>query len=332
MTRALEVIERSARAQSQLIEDLLDVSRINNGKLILNTRQIDLTWVVNAAIESVQLAAEAKNIQIGSQLDSAIVMGDSDRLQQVLWNLLTNAIKFTAAGGRVEITLASVQNQAQIQVSDTGRGIAPDLLPYVFERFRQGDASSSKATQGLGLGLAIVRQLVELHSGTVSAISPGEGQGTTMIVRLPLHSLPLEITPPNQLETTVEPEEVPSLAGLQILVVDDVADSCDFLKWTLEDSGAEVVVATSAKQALAALMETPNRYNVLLSDIGMPEEDGYWLIRQVRAINAQIPAAALSAYASEQECEKAIAAGFQMHMAKPIQPSELIFMVTNLVR
>ncbi|MBD1931554.1 MULTISPECIES: CheR family methyltransferase [Cyanophyceae] len=333
VTRALEVIERSARAQSQLIEDLLDVSRINSGKLQLNTRPLDLALIVNAAIESIQLAAETKNIQVTSQLDSALIVGDSDRLQQVLWNLLTNAIKFTSSGGRVEVTLTSVQNHAQIRVCDTGRGIGAELLPYVFDRFRQGDASSSKATQGLGLGLSIVWNIVELHGGTVQAESLGEAQGTTMTVRLLLRSLP-----PSQLEP-VEPDvpsdAVPSLGGLQILVVDDDSDICNFVTWILENAGAEVGVATSAKEAIASLTKTPNRYDVLLSDIGMPENDGYWLIRQVRGFDAetggQIPAAALTAYASDRDRQQAIAAGFQAHLAKPIDPSQLIFTVANLV-
>ncbi|MHC5932663.1 chemotaxis protein CheB [Nostoc sp.] len=342
-TRAWEVVERSARVQAQLIDDMLDVSRITSGKLHLKTHLIDLVSVVDAAIKSVQLSAEAKTIQIVSQLNSATAVGDFDRLQQVLWNLLSNAIKFTPVGGRVEITLEAVYTHAEIRVSDTGIGIGADLLPYVFDRFRQGDSSSSKTTQGLGLGLSIVRHLIELHGGTVQAQSPGEGKGTTITVRLPLHSMPLEITPPIDLEPGVLPETLDTLdgknpplilEGLCILAVDDQADSRDLIKWMLEDFGAEVVVVTSAREAIAALTESPDRYNLLLADIGMPLEDGYSLIRQVRALDAsaegQIPAVAITAYVSEEEQQMAIDAGFQMHMAKPIDPTQLVLMIANL--
>ncbi|BAZ68020.1 two-component hybrid sensor and regulator [Fischerella sp. NIES-4106] len=342
-TRAWEVVERSARVQAQLINDMLDVSRITSGKLHLNTRLIDLVSVVNAAIESIQLAAEAKTIQIVSHSSPAIVVGDFDRLQQVLWNLLSNAIKFTPSGGRVEITLEPIDTHAQIRVSDTGIGIPADLLPHVFERFRQGNSSSNKTSQGLGLGLSIVRHLVELHGGTVQVQSLGEGQGTTITFRLPLRSMPPEITAPTYLEPSVLSGTVdtlddknPSLTlkGLCILAVDDQADSRDLIKWMLENSGAEVVVVTSAREAIAALTESPGRYDVLIADIGMPEEDGYFLIRQVRELDAeaggQIPAAAITAYVSEQERQMAIDAGFQMHLAKPFDPTQLVLMIANL--
>ncbi|MEH2121123.1 CheR family methyltransferase [Nostoc sp.] len=341
VTRAWEVVERSARVQAQLIDDMLDVSRITSGKLHLETRLIDLVSVIDVAIESAKLSAEAKTIQIVSQLNSATVVGDFDRLQQVLWNLFSNAIKFTPVGGRVEIRLEAVDTHAQIQVSDTGIGIPADLLPYVFERFRQGDSSSSKTTQGLGLGLSIVRHLVELHGGTVQAQSPGEGQGTTITIRLPLRSMPPEITPSTYLEPSLSGMDTldgknPSLTleGLCILAVDDQADSRDLIKWMLEDFGAEVVVVASAREAIAALTESPDRYNLLLADIGMPGEDGYSLIRQVRALDAsreaQIPAVAMTAYVSEQEQQMAIDAGFQMHMAKPIDATQLVLMIANL--
>ncbi|MEH1773783.1 chemotaxis protein CheB [Nostoc sp.] len=343
VTRAWEVIERSAKVQAQLIDDMLDVSRITSDKLHLNTRLIDLVSVVDAAIESIEFSAEAKSIQIISQLNSATVVGDFDRLQQVLWNLLSNAIKFTPASGRVGIMLEAVYTHAEIRVSDTGIGIRADLLPYVFDRFRQGDSSSSKTTQGLGLGLSIVRHVVELHGGTVQAQSPGEGLGTTITVRLPLRSMPPEITPPTYLESSVLSQTLdtlngknPSLTleGLCILAVDDQADSRDLLKWMLEDFGAEVVIVTSAREAIATLTESPGKYDVLLADIGMPEEDGFSLIRQVRAFEAeaggQIPAAAITAYATEQERQRAIDAGFQMHLAKPIDLTELVLMIANL--
>ncbi|MEG4984372.1 chemotaxis protein CheB [Microcoleus sp. BR0-C5] len=340
--RALEVIERSAKAQSQLIEDILDISRITSGKLKLCICPIDLRLVVQAALEGVQLSAEAKNIQIVSQLISTTVLGDINRLQQVVWNLLSNAIKFTPAGGRVEIMLSTIENHAQLRVSDTGKGISAQFLPYIFDRFHQGDSCSTKANQGLGLGLSIVRHLVELHGGTVQAESPGEEQGTTMTLRLPLRSLPPELTSAIDLKSTglvgplnASSERVPSLKGLHILVVDDQIDTCDFLKFVLEGYGAEVLTVTSARSAIAALTENPGRYDVLISDIGMPEEDGYFLIREVRALAAEaggeIPVAALTAYASDKERERAIEAGFQRHMVKPIQPVVLGLMVANLV-
>lgn len=342
VTKALEVIERSARAQSQLIEDILDISRITSGKLQLCICPIDLRLVVQAALEGVQLSAEAKNIQIVSELISTTVLGDINRLQQVVWNLLSNAIKFTPAGGRVEILLSAIEDHAQLRVSDTGKGIDAQFLPYIFDRFHQADSTSTKTNQGLGLGLSIVRHLVELHGGTVQAESPGEGQGTTMTVRLPLRSLPQELTSAIDLNSTdlVEPlnassDRVPSLEGLHILAVDDQIDTRDFLQFVLEGYGAEVLAVASARSAIAALTENPGRYDVLISDIGMPEEDGYFLIREVRSLAAEaggeIPAAALTAYASDKEREMAIEAGFQRHMVKPIQPVVLGLMVANLV-
>ncbi|MBD2247987.1 chemotaxis protein CheB [Nostoc sp. FACHB-888] len=343
VTRAWSVVEQSAKVQAKLIDDLLDVSRITSGKLHLNTRVIDLVSVVDAAIKSIEFSAEAKGIQIVSQLNSATVVGDFDRLQQVLWNLLTNAIKFTPADGRVGIMLEALDTHARIQVSDTGIGIPADLLPYVFDRFRQGDSSSSKTSPGLGLGLSIVRHLVELHGGAVQAQSPGQGKGTTITIKLPLRSMPPEITPPTYLEPSLLSETPDTLdgknssltlEGLCILAVDDQADSRDLIRWMLSDFGAEVVVVTSAREAIAALTESPSRYDLLLADIGMPEEDGISLIRQVRELEAlaggQIPAAAITAYVTEQERQRAIDAGFQMYLAKPIQLTQLVVMTANL--
>ncbi|MEH2232318.1 MAG: chemotaxis protein CheB [Nostoc sp.] len=343
VTRAWEVVERSANVQAQLIDDMLDLSRITSGKLHLNTRLIDLVSLVNAAIESIEFSAEAKGIQIVSQLNSATVVGDFDRLQQVLWNLLSNAIKFTPADGRVGVMLETVYSHAEIRVSDTGIGIPADLLPHVFERFRQGDSSSSKTNQGLGLGLSIVRHIVELHGGTVQAQSRGEGLGSTIIIRLPLRSMPPQITPPTYLEPSVLSETQHTLngknlsltlEGLCILAVDDQADSRNLIKSMLEEFGAEVVVVTSAREAIAALTESPDRYDLLLADIGMPEQDGYSLIRQIRKLKAeaggQIPAAAISAYVTEQERQMAIYAGFQMHLAKPIDLTQLVLMIAKL--
>ncbi|UNU27289.1 response regulator [Microcoleus vaginatus HSN003] len=339
--RALEVIERSARTQSQLIEDILDIARITSGKLALHSSLMDLVLVVQAALDGVQLSADAKNIQVVSQLSSVTVLGDTDRLQQVVWNLLSNAIKFTPAGGRVEVTLSAIENYAQLRVSDTGKGIRADLLPYIFDRFHQGDSSSGKANQGLGLGLSIVRHLVELHGGTVEAESPGEEQGTTMTLRLPLRSLPQELTSAINLKTialaaplNVSTDIVPSLEGLHVLVVDDRLDTRELLAFVLESYGAEVLTVASAISAIVAMKENPGRYDVLISDIGMPEEDGYFLIREVRNLAAEdggeIPAVALTAYASDKERERAIEAGFQTHISKPVQPVQLALMVANL--
>ena len=339
VNRALTVIERSAKAQNQLIEDILDVSRITNGKLKLVSRPIDLRLVVQAALDTIQLSAAAKNIQVVASLNSITIMGDADRLQQVLWNLLSNAIKFTPTGGRVEITLLIVDSQAQIKVSDTGQGFSADLMPHIFERFRQGDSSTTKASQGLGLGLAIVRHLVELHGGTVQAASPGKGQGATLIVWLPLNSPPQTST--LSAEMTLEPslnasQTNPTLTGLQILVVDDEVDTLELLKFVLEDYGAQVQTVTTAKDAIAALSVTPSRYDVLVSDIGMPDENGYFLIQQVRSLSAeaggQIPAIALTAYASEAERQRAIESGFQRHVAKPVEPVQLGWTIANLAQ
>jgi two-component system CheB/CheR fusion protein len=343
VTHALEVIERSARAQSQLVEDILDTSRIVSGKLKLTTRPINLRSVVQSAIETVQLSAEAKAIQMVANLSSVRTVGDSDRLQQVVWNLLSNAIKFTPKSGRVEVTLASVGNQAQIQVSDTGQGISADFLPHVFDRFRQADSSTTKARAGLGVGLAIVKHLVELHGGIVQAESLGKGRGATFTVLLPIQNLPPEPT----LSSTLEPTAVEvstsassgfidSLAGLQILVVDDQVDTLEVLKFMLERYGAEVQTVNSARAALATLSENSSSYDVLICDIGMPQEDGYWLIQQVRSLSpeqgGQIPAIALTAYTREEERQRAIDAGFQRHIAKPIEPAQLAEFIADLVR
>jgi two-component system, chemotaxis family, CheB/CheR fusion protein len=330
--RALEVIERSARAQHRLIEDILDVSRIMNGKLKLVSRPIDLHPITQAAIDVVQLSAAAKEISITAALNSVRVMGDSDRLQQVLWNLLSNAIKFTPAGGRIEVTLSTVDHQAQIQVADTGQGIPAQLLQHIFERFQQGDSGTTKTSQGLGLGLSIVQHLVGLHGGTVAAASPGEGQGTTLTIRLPLYS-------PSQAdsETTLSEsnsQETPSLVGLRILAVDDQEETLEFLKFVLEDYGAEVTTVSNASDAIAALNGANSPYDLLISDIGMPEEDGYNLIQQVRSLSPtpQIPAIALTAYTSDTEQQQAIDAGFQLHVAKPVDPVQLVWAIVNLVR
>ena len=323
--RALETIERNAKLQTQLIEDLLDVSRILQGKLLLNTSLVDLTSTITAAIETVRLSAEAKSIQIQTIFAAGIgqVSGDANRLQQVFWNLLSNAVKFTPAGGQVEIALEQVGSQAQIRVTDTGKGIEAGFLPFIFDYFRQADSSTTRTFGGLGLGLAIVRHLVELHGGTVEAASSGEGQGSTFLVRLPcLQQNDNSI----KQETGVSPDiaHPASLSGLEILVVDDDADMRAFLAFTLKQYGANVTPATSAKAALTLLSQL--KPNVVISDIGMPEMDGYTLMRQVRNLKqgGEILAIALTAYAGEIDVQRSIAAGFQHHISKPVEPEELV--------
>jgi two-component system, chemotaxis family, CheB/CheR fusion protein len=331
--RGLEVIYRSAKAQSQLIEDMLDLSRIASGKLQLDPQQLDLVSVVNMAIESVQLSADARSIQISVDLPPTTIVGDIDRLGQVFWNLLTNAIKFTPTGGRVEIRSISSPTDLQISVSDTGQGIDAELLPHIFDRFRQGDSSSSKKTQGLGLGLSIVRHIIELHGGTIRAQSAGVGQGTTIMIQLPLDAAAINLVTaaPSQLPPQ---QETTDLTGLRILVVDDEADILDLIQYILENAGASVTLATSTQQAITTLIDSSGGYDALLADLGMPDEDGFALIRQVRALAAeaggQIPAAAVTAYVSERERKLSLAAGFGMHLPKPIDPDKLIQMVSIL--
>lgn len=335
--RALETIERNAELQAQLIEDLLDISRILRGKLALNLQTVNLVFTIQAALETVQLAAEAKSIQINLHLDiaSGQVKGDSGRIQQIIWNLLSNAVKFTPSGGKVEVHLKQINSQLELRVSDTGKGINSDFLPYVFEYFRQADSSTTRTFGGLGLGLAIVRQLVELHGGTVRAESLGEGQGATFTVTLPVFQ---------ELELAREDDDLsngsyPScmlyapLEGIRLLVVDDNADTREFLAFLLEQQGAIVTIAASASEALTAIMES--KPDLLLSDLGMPDVDGYTLIRKLRAMPAdlggQIPAIALSAYAAETTQKQVFTAGFQLHIAKPADPSKLVAAIAALV-
>jgi len=338
--RALEAIERSARAQARLVDDLLEVSRIIGGKLRLDLRPMRLASAIEAAIEAMRPAAAAKNIRVVTSLDPRIelIWGDPERLQQVVWNLVSNAIKFTPEGGRVDVRLECVDSHLELTVRDTGRGIAPEFLPYLFERFRQADPSSTRALGGLGLGLAIVRHLVELHGGTVEAESAGEGMGTTLRVRMPFRVAPHGASGPERThevaaETPAGGEFAP-LGGLRVLVVDDEPDTCDVLEAVLREAGAEVRTCRSAAAALAEI-ETwwPD---VLLSDIGMPGEDGYALIRSIRVQEAQhgraIAAVALTAYARLEDRRKALSAGFQMHVPKPIDGDELIAVVARVVQ
>ncbi|HEY9627855.1 MAG TPA: PAS domain-containing protein [Coleofasciculaceae cyanobacterium] len=342
MTQGLNTIDRNVRIQSQLIEDLLDMSRIISGKIRLDVQRIDLPAVIEAALETVRLAAEAKEIRLQKVLDSqaGIVSGDPARLQQVVWNLLSNAIKFTPKGGRVLIVLERVESHIEISVIDTGKGIEPDFLPYVFERFRQADASITRQQGGLGLGLSIVRSLIELHGGTVRAESLGAGKGATFMVALPLMAVhadrpsesPVSEGAHHLGDAGWNDPDSPSLRGVKVLVTDDELDARELVQFILEQVGAAVVTANSSQQALTLLkVENPD---VLVSDIGMPGVDGYQLIRQVRSLppeqGGKIPAVALTAYARTEDRKLALLSGYQMHIAKPVEPSELIAIVSSL--
>ncbi|MEG4985918.1 ATP-binding protein [Microcoleus sp. BR0-C5] len=341
VARALETIERNAKSQAQLIEDILDVSRIITGKLRLQVRAVNLVPVIESAIESVNLAAEAKSIRLQSVLDSEVgpLLGDADRLQQVVWNLLSNALKFTPKDGRVQIRLQRVNSHVEITVSDTGAGISSDFLPFVFDRFSQHDSTTTRSYGGLGLGLAIVRQLVELHGGTVTVVSPGVGQGTTFTVKLPVMIIHLPPSDPEPLNSLVEAngrlQASLTLEGLQILVVEDEADALELLSTILEKYGAHVMAVASVKEALTIIETATDRTpDVLVSDIGMPDEDGYSLIRKLRQLEAlrggRLPAIALTAYARNDDRQQALLAGFQMHLTKPVDAAELVAVVASL--
>ena len=324
---ALATIERNTKLQTQLIEDLLDISRILQGKLTLNIFSVDLAMTIEAAKETVRLAAEAKLIEIRTDLKSAIcVMGDVNRLQQVVWNLLSNAVKFTPAGGLIDVKLESIGNYAQITVKDTGKGINADFLPYVFEYFRQADSSITRKFGGLGLGLAIAQQIVELHGGTIKVESLGEGLGASFTVRLPLIVASTQIK-----QNHKELNHNLNLQNKQILIVDDEADTRELIAFVLQEYGATIITAASAKEALTLLQEFS--LDLLISDIGMPEMDGYSLMRQVRSLNLnqQIPAIALTAYASEEDQKLATLSGFQVHIAKPLELKQLSQAIVSLI-
>ena len=339
-TRALETIERNARTQAQLVEDILDVSRIIRGQLRLNVRPVTLVPVIESALDTVRPAADAKSIRLQSVLDPAAgpVSGDSDRLQQIIWNLLTNAVKFTPKGGWVQICLERINSHVEITVADTGQGISAEFLPYVFDRFRQADGSITRSYNGLGLGLAIVRHLVELHGGTVHAESPGKGLGARFTVKLPLMAVTTKDSEHERVHPTVGGrvsfENSPSLESLRILVVDDEADARELLIQILKESGVEVVAVATAEEAIRVLTEQASRLDVLVSDIGMPNQDGYSLLRRVRSLppemGGQIPAVALTAYARTEDRRAAFLAGFQSHLAKPVELAELIAVIANL--
>lgn len=330
MVRALETIERNATLQIQLIEDLLDVSSILRGKISLNGAPVDLVSTIEAAIETMGLAAQAKSIQLQTVIEPTVgmVFGDARRLQQVIWNLISNAVKFTPNQGRVEVRLERNGMDAQIIVTDTGKGINPEFLPYVFEHFRQENSTTTRVFGGLGLGLAIVRHLVELHGGTVNAASPGEGLGATFTVTLPL----MEIVPvPTQVNTGFD--DAPTLKGIQVLVVDDDADTLEFISFLLTQYGIEVRAVASAMAALKVLADW--QPDLLLSDIGMPQMDGYMLINKIRSLppeqGGEIAAIALTAYARETDHQQILKAGFTQHLTKPVNPTELALAIASIV-
>lgn len=343
LDEGLAVIERNARAQTQIIGDLLDMSRIVSGKLRLDVRRVDLTGIVREAVETIQPAADAKGVRIQTVLDPAagIISGDPSRLQQVFWNLLSNAVKFTPRNGRVQIVIERVNSHVDVVVTDTGEGISPDFVPHVFDRFRQADASTTRRHGGLGLGLAIARQLVELHGGTIRAHSPGVGHGSTFRVSLPLAVVQPGPVPgtdrrnpstENDFAPAPPPEECVSIEGVKVLVVDDEPDARTLVQRLLEDCHAVVTTAASVAEALRAVESDPP--DVLVSDIGMPGADGYTLIQKVRSLDpdrgGRIPAVALTAYARSEDRTRSIAAGFHMHVAKPVEPAELITVVASL--
>ena len=332
----LETIERNARAQTQIVNDLLEMSRIVSGKLRLDVQRVDLSSVVDAAIGTVKPAADAKGIHLRTVLEplAGYVSGDPARLQQILWNLLSNAIKFTPEGGRVDVRLERTGADVAVTVSDTGQGIKADFLPFIFDRFRQADASTTRLHRGMGLGLAIVKNLAEMHGGVVTAASDGDGTGSTFIVRLPLATY-AEGT--DRLPTTAavaigSGDLVPQLTGLRVLLVDDEPDAREFLARVLSECGAEVHTAASTAEALQSIDQ--RMPDVLISDIGMPLSDGYDLIRTVRRLPAdrggQIPALALTAFARSEDRQRALLAGYQAHLAKPAQPTELMTQIASL--
>jgi CheY-like chemotaxis protein len=336
----LEVIERNARAQVQLIDDVLDVSRIVSGKLQLNVRRCEFTAVINAALDSVRPSAHAKGIQIETRFDPAASPATCDpaRIQQVVWNLLSNAIKFTPKGGQVTVGLDRERSMTRVSVADTGQGISAEFLPYVFNRFWQADSSTRRKFGGLGLGLSIVKQLVEMHGGSVRAESPGEGRGATFTFDLPIAAVaasqpeePGAVDEAPASSNSAESAELIRLDGLRIVVVDDEPDARRLLAKVLGEAGATVVAAASAQEAIVALEKT--RPNVLISDLAMPDEDGYDLIRKVRVrgFTAQaLPAVALTAFASKTHARSSLLAGYQVHLPKPVDMHDLLAVVATL--
>jgi len=337
--RAIETIVSNARMQNQIIGDLLDVSRIITGKMSLDFAPLYLGSVINAAVETVRPAAEAKRIHLNALLDPAAetVSGDAARLQQVVWNLLSNAVKFAPKGGYVEVRLERADTNVEIVVADNGQGIKPEFLPYVFERFRQEDAGTNRRQGGLGLGLAIVRHIVELHGGTVHAASAGLGKGATFTVTLPIASV-CDVSPGESRDKAaggrLAPQNPPSLVGVRALFVDDETDARQLITMILTECGAEVRTAVSVAEALAACEEW--RPDVLISDIGMPEEDGYTLMKKLRARESErgghIPAIALMAYGRREDRLRVLSVGYDSHVPIPVDPEELLAVVASLTK
>jgi signal transduction histidine kinase len=339
LPESLAAIERNGRAQVQIIDDLLDMSRIISGKIRLDVRSLHVADVVETALNTIRPAAEAKGIHLQQVLDprTGPVLGDFDRLQQVLWNLLSNAVKFTPKGGRIQVSLERVNSHIELTVADNGQGIPPDFLPFIFDRFSQAEGAVSRRHGGLGLGLAIVKQLVDLHGGSVRAQSPGENQGSTFTVHLPLQIHPSE--EPDRFHPRAEMGGgdafvPPDLGGVKALVVDDEPDARDVVRRLLTYRNAEVATAASADEALSLLLKF--QPNVLISDIGMPGTDGYQFIQEVRSRSAaeggEVPAIALTAFARSTDRRKAMMSGYQSHVTKPIDASELLAVVAMLTR
>jgi PAS domain S-box-containing protein len=341
-TKGLETIERNARIQTQIIADLLDMSGIISGKVQLDVRPVDLHEVICAALDAVRPAANAKNVRLRTTLDAKVgrLRGDGNRLQQVFWNLLTNAVKFTPAGGRIDVVLERVNSHVEISVEDSGIGIKPEFLAFVFDRFRQADASITRRHGGLGLGLSIVKHLVELHGGTVRVKSAGEGKGATFIVALPISVTRSEDAGrherPSFADVDLFSVELPSLAGITVLIVDDEPDARGIIGRIVEERGARTIVASGGDEALALLRR--ESADILVSDIGMPDFDGYRLIQTIRSIRStlpantrNLPAIALTAYARAEDRQRALLAGYQMHLSKPVEPRELVAGIASLL-
>jgi signal transduction histidine kinase/ActR/RegA family two-component response regulator len=331
--RAIDIIERNARAQAQIIEDLLDVSRIVTGKLRLETTAVDLIAVIDSSLDSIRLASDTKRIQVRRRVDksASVVSGDAARLQQVVTNLLTNAVKFTPDSGLIEVRLERVDGKARITVEDNGQGISAEFLPYVFERFRQADSSPTRSHGGIGLGLAIVRHLIELHGGTVRADSAGPGRGSTFIVEIPL----VQAFVRSQEHELAERElrgQLRRLRGVRVLVVEDEVDSRDFITFLLQQVGATVTATSSGAEALELIDALAP--DVLVTDIGMPQQDGYQLVQALRnreSPSSRTPAVAVTAYARPEDRERALSAGFQAHVSKPIAPRDLVVSIEKAV-
>jgi signal transduction histidine kinase/ActR/RegA family two-component response regulator len=337
---ALEIVERNATALKQIIEDVLDISSIVAGRLRLNVEPVDVPAILRESCTTIMPAADAKGVRVDVVVDplTTPISGDPDRIQQIVWNLLSNAIKFTPRGGKVQLRLSRVNSHVEITVSDTGNGIAPDFIPFVFDRFRQGNATFSREHGGLGLGLAIAKQLTELHGGSVHAASAGIGKGATFTVKLPLMIVQSRAPDTGRREQPNADRQIPSLEstprldGVHVLAVDDEPDSLNLLRTVLEAAGATVTLAHSVSAALEAMTQQPP--DVLLADIGMPGTDGLQLIRAIRQLAEPVrntPAAALTAYARSQDRITSLASGFQMHLVKPIDPLELVVAVSALV-